>query len=30
MDITLHKIRWRDRRIPILKSDRQPGKIGQT
>jgi hypothetical protein len=26
----LHKIRWRDRKIPISKLVREPGKIGQT
>jgi hypothetical protein len=29
-DITLHKIRQRDRKILISKSVREPGKIGQT
>ncbi len=30
MDITLHKIGRRDRKIPISKLVREPGKIGQT
>ncbi len=29
-DITLHKIRWIDRKIPITKLDGEPGKIGRT
>jgi hypothetical protein len=30
MDITLHKIGWRDRKTPISKLDEEPGKIGRT
>ncbi len=30
MDITLHKIGRRDRKIPISKLVREPGKIRQT